>query len=324
MILLCGIPSEPPLALVIEAVQALGVPYVVFNQRHFANASMLFEIQGGHLSGWLEIDGSGYPLEHIEGVYIRLMDYQMLPEFRELPEHSEHRRYAASLHEALTRWAEITPARVVNRMAPMASNGSKPFQAQLIQPYGFAVPETLITTDPDEVKAFRARHGRIIYKSISGVRSIVQVFSDDDLDRLERVRVCPTQFQACVEGPEVRVHVVGDEVFATQVHSQAIDYRYARQQVGEAAVLEPITLSPELAERCVRLSQGLGLAFSGIDLRLSPDGLVYCFEVNPCPGYSYYEANTGQPISAAVARYLAHQPSAANAPRQGMLQAACP
>jgi hypothetical protein len=31
---------------------------------------------------------------------------------------------------------------------------------------------------------------------------------------------------------------------------------------------------------------------------------VYCFEVNPSPGFSYYEANAGQPISTAVAEYL--------------------
>jgi hypothetical protein len=31
---------------------------------------------------------------------------------------------------------------------------------------------------------------------------------------------------------------------------------------------------------------------------------VYCFEVNPSPAYSYYESHTGQPISAALARYL--------------------
>jgi len=36
-----------------------------------------------------------------------------------------------------------------------------------------------------------------------------------------------------------------------------------------------------------------------------PNDEVYCFEVNPCPGFSYYEANTSQPISAAVARRLA-------------------
>jgi len=29
------------------------------------------------------------------------------------------------------------------------------------------------------------------------------------------------------------------------------------------------------------------------------------FEVNPSPAYSYYEANTEQPIAASLARYLA-------------------
>ena len=43
----------------------------------------------------------------------------------------------------------------------------------------------------------------------------------------------------------------------------------------------------------------------GIDLKITPEDDVYCFEVNPCPAFSYYEANADQPISAAVARYLA-------------------
>jgi hypothetical protein len=48
-----------------------------------------------------------------------------------------------------------------------------------------------------------------------------------------------------------------------------------------------------------------GLAIAGIDLKVTRDNRVYCFEVNPSPAYSYYESNTGQPISSAVADYLA-------------------
>jgi glutathione synthase/RimK-type ligase-like ATP-grasp enzyme len=58
----------------------------------------------------------------------------------------------------------------------------------------------------------------------------------------------------------------------------------------------------------VRLVRGLGLAFAGVDLRIGPDGEVTCFEVNPCPAFSYYEQQTGQPIAAAVAAYLAGEP----------------
>ncbi len=47
------------------------------------------------------------------------------------------------------------------------------------------------------------------------------------------------------------------------------------------------------------------MAFAGIDLKITPDSQVYCFEVNPSPAFSYYEAGTGQQISEAVARYLA-------------------
>jgi glutathione synthase/RimK-type ligase-like ATP-grasp enzyme len=103
----------------------------------------------------------------------------------------------------------------------------------------------------------------------------------------------------------VRVHVVGDKAFATEVTSAATDYRYASQQVGDAAELKPIELSAELEARCTRLARALGLAFAGIDLRFTPDQRVVCFEVNPCPGFSYYEANTGQPIADAVASLLA-------------------
>ena len=305
MILLCGITTESPLALVREALDDMRAPYVFLNQRRFSLMKMALEISGGRTSGQLDVNGDSYPLDEFTAIFSRLMDYRFLPELRDKPEGSPERLLCHNLFDTLTRWAEIAPARVVNRVAPMGSNFSKPFQAQLISQFGFEVPETLITNDPDLVRAFRARHQKIIYKSISGVRSIVQTFSDEDLDRLEHIRWCPTQFQAFVEGTNVRVHTVGEKVFPTAIRTDATDYRYAQRQAGDYAELREVELSDELAEMCVRLAEGLGLAFAGIDLKVTPDNRVYCFEVNPSPAFSYYEANTGQPIARAVAEYLA-------------------
>lgn len=305
MILICGIPSESPLALVGEALDRLGHPYRWFNQRHFERTEMSFEINAGGLSGWIEIDGEGFPLDAISGVYSRLMDHHRLPELSGQDDDAPATRHCAALQDTLMRWAEICPARVVNRIAAMGSNSSKPYQAQLIAQYGFEPPATLITTDPREVLEFHALHRKIIYKSISGVRSIVQTFDEKDLSRLASIRWCPTQFQQYVAGTDVRVHVVGEQVFATEVQSSAIDYRYAKRQVGQAAELSAVELHADVAANCVALTKGLGLAFSGIDLKMAPDGRVFCFEVNPCPGYSYFELNSGQPISTAVANYLA-------------------
>ena len=303
MILLGGIPSESPLMRVAEALDQIGAGYRMFNQRHSANCAIRMEIDAKGVGGTLTLDGETLDLADITAVYLRLMDDRLLPELEGASEHSTSRRHARALHDTLYRWMEVTPARVVNRCDPQGSNGSKPYQAQLIAGYGLRVPETLISNDPESVLAFRAKHGKVIYKSMSGVRSIVKTLEDDELRRLENIRWCPVQFQALVPGIDMRVHVIGHTVFATEIISDVIDYRYARMS-GGSATLRATEISIGLADSCIALTAGLGLAFAGIDLRLAPDGTATCFEVNPSPAYSYYEANTGQQIAAALARYL--------------------
>ncbi|HEX2093714.1 MAG TPA: hypothetical protein VHG28_15030 [Longimicrobiaceae bacterium] len=304
MILLCGVPSEPPLLRVREELEALGAPCVLFHQRRFEEMELELVLDGTRVGGRLRVGDRDYPLESFRGVYLRLMDDRLLPELEGEPEESPRRRACRELHDALLHWCEIAPARVVNRAGPMSTNSSKPYQAQLIRRHGFAVPETLVTNDPDAVRAFRQRHGRVVYKSVSGVRSVVQELAEADLARLDRIRWCPTQFQAFVEGTDLRVHAVGGEVFATAIRTGATDYRYAERE-GAEAELRPAELPDALARRCVALARALGLAFAGIDLRISPDGRVFCFEVNPSPAFTFYEAHTGQPIARAVASYLA-------------------
>ena len=306
MILLCGIPTETPLAMVRRELERQGHPHVLFNQREFSQARFEFGVEGGRVTGRMTLGGRSYRLEDIRGVYFRLMDDRALPELDGEPPDSPARRHCRAIHDAIGRWCEIAPGRVVNRMSPMGSNGSKPFQGQLILDQGIGIPETLITNDPELVREFREAHGQIIYKSISGVRSIVKTLEPEDEPRLDSIRWCPVQFQRYLEGTNVRVHTVGTEVFATAIETSGTDYRYAQREEGGETELRATELSDDLAERCVRLSESLGLAFAGIDLKITPEGEVYCFEVNPSPAYSYYEANTGQPIAAAVARYLAN------------------
>jgi RimK-like ATP-grasp domain len=304
LILLCGIPSETPLDMVRRRLDSLGAEYVIFNQREFAQSEIQFEVKGGNVAGQLKVGGRVHPLDAFQAVYTRMMDDHALPELRDAPPDSPERRYCRGFHDTLTRWLEIARALVVNRCIPMGSNSSKPYQAQLIREQGFLVPETLITSDPDVVREFRAKHERVIYKSISAVRSIVQTLEESDLERLDDIRWCPTQFQAFVDGTNVRVHVVSARVYATAISTAATDYRYAARQSGEVAKLREVKLSDELGEMCVRLAKSMGLVFAGIDLKVTPDDQVYCFEVNPSPAFSYYEGNTGQPISEGLASCL--------------------
>jgi glutathione synthase/RimK-type ligase-like ATP-grasp enzyme len=68
--------------------------------------------------------------------------------------------------------------------------------------------------------------------------------------------------------------------------------------------MTPAQLPPDVRLQCLGLAGTLDLPLCGIDLKVTPEGEWYCFEVNPSPAYSYYEENTGQPIARAVVAYL--------------------
>lgn len=284
MILFYGYGTDPSLGLALEAARRLDVPHLLLDQLALPDRAELL-------------------LADVGAAYAR----PLAP--REDADPAVAQRGALVAAE-MSSWLDTADAFVVNRPRDMHSNGSKPYQAQLIGAAGFRVPETLITTDPDEVVAFTERVGAVVFKSMSGIRSIVRRLDDGYAGRLERIRVLPTQFQALVDGEDVRVHVVGEEVFATRIRSAATDYRYAARD-GLEADLSPTTLSDDVRGRCLDLARSLSLPFVGIDLRETPDGDHVCFEANPMPGYSYFESNTGQPISEALVRLLAGRRSAA-------------
>jgi glutathione synthase/RimK-type ligase-like ATP-grasp enzyme len=78
--------------------------------------------------------------------------------------------------------------------------------------------------------------------------------------------------------------------------------------------MEPANLPPHVVRGCLELARRMDLLLAGIDLRETPDGEYYCFEVNPSPGFLYYEQATGQPISAALADLLHADPARNSTP----------
>jgi glutathione synthase/RimK-type ligase-like ATP-grasp enzyme len=302
MILLLGIPGEGPLARVHAELIRQGQPVVLIDQRAVleTEADVTF---GNEVEGTIRIGQQVIDLNSVTAVYIRPYGLDQLPVLQGLDRQGAQWRHASNVTETLSVWMELSTALVVNRLSAMASNGSKPYQSRLIQAHGFEIPDTLVTTDPEAVREFWLRHGTVIYKSISGVRSIVTRLTADHVQRFSLLRWCPTQFQQYIPGRDYRVHVVGEETFAAEIVSDADDYRYAGRE-GLEVQLRAWQIPSELAERCCSLARTLGLPVAGIDLRYHPAGRWFCFEVNPSPAFTYYQDETGQPIDAAIARLL--------------------
>ena len=60
--------------MVREALDGLGAPYLLLNQRRFSIMSMMLEISSGRTMGRLQVDGDSYPLEEFTAIFTRLME----------------------------------------------------------------------------------------------------------------------------------------------------------------------------------------------------------------------------------------------------------
>jgi len=311
MILLWGLLEDSPLRAIHTALlRLLDFTDIIFIDQENMLDTKIDLIVGPDLKCVLYNDKQAADLSSVTAAYLRpySSDYLSHPENRKNGDENDDNNNDAQLHIAqvediLLSWAELTPALVVNKPSKMASNNSKPYQSAMIRALGFKIPDTLITTEPIAALEFWKKHGRVIYKSISGIRSIVSCLTPEHLQRLENVCNCPTQFQQYIEGVEYRIHVVGDKIFACQIISPSDDYRYAVLH-GQTVDIRPCVIPADIAERCKILASHMGLSVAGIDLRCTPNDEWYCFEVNPSPAFTYYQEASGQHIDEAIAELL--------------------
>ena len=302
MILIWGMPTDEPTLLIWKALNKRGATIAFLDQNAALQTKINLKIDK-EISGTITVDNQQIALEQISAAYLRPYDSSSILAVKDKDANSPEKSHVIVLEDTIISWSEITTAFIVNKPSAMASNTSKPYQEALIRAAGFAIPETLITTDKNAALEFIELHEDVIYKSISAVRSIVSRFSKKDIDRLGDLAWCPTQFQEYIPGHDFRVHVVGNQLFPCEIVSTSDDYRYAGREGGETK-MESVELPRECATRCIELAAALDLPVAGIDLRQHPRGEWYCLEVNPSPGFSYFQNQTNAAIDEAIADLL--------------------
>jgi len=306
LILVAGGLADTVTELVCARLAACGYPYRLLDLGLYPSGCQInWHWQDTGTSGYIEGPDWRLDLDDLTGVYVRYLGTDGRMPLPDIPPASAAAMYF-EYDSGLMALLEDLRCPVVNRVAGGVSNNSKAYQALLVRQYGLLTPPTLITNDPEAVRRFYEDCQReVVYKSLSGVRSIVRRLRPEHLERLPLLRHSPAQFQAFIPGDNVRVHTVGDRLFASRVTSEAVDYRYGGRE-GHDVVMEPTEVTPAVEEACLRIARRLDLVLAGIDLKQTPDGDYYCFEVNPSPGFLYYEQQTRQPISAALADLLQH------------------
>jgi hypothetical protein len=195
--------------------------------------------------------------------------------------------------------------------------GSKAWQLQIAGELGFVLPPTLFTNSPSDFLEFYLQHnGNIISKlaetSLADVLGemgwrYTEVVSKRDVAHARAIRYCPIIFQEYVpKCSELRITVVGREIFAAEIHSQESnhtrhDWRHYDHHTTRYSIHD---LPQDVERRCIQLVERLGLCFGAIDMVVTPDGHYVFLEVNPNGQYLWIEMATGLPISDAICDLL--------------------
>ncbi len=232
----------------------------------------------------------------------------VIPEIRE---HTE--REALSFLDGL--WFS-TGCLWVNHPISNQLAGEKIYQLKVADGLGFSIPDTLVTNEPSEARAFLSRHGKVVVKPLK--RSMVtlggeerafytSLVTSEYVDRLEAVSLGPHLFQGYVpKAFELRITVIGDKVFTAAIDSQSteaglVDWRMANMESLPYYIYE---LPEHIKTLCLQLNRRFGLSFSAIDMIVTPEGKYVFLEVNPNGQWVWLELATKMPMIEAMVSLL--------------------
>ncbi len=299
MILLYGISEDSPISLLRAELDLAKADYRFLNHRDIFRSTIEYTYsQAGPPGIFIHSNNLAIDFSEVTAVYARPYNFMDYPERNGAAEDDPFVLAAIGFENQFMACIDASDALIVNKSEPSASNNSKPYQLSVIKEAGLKIPFTFITNEPVKANQFIKENVDCIYKSISGIRSIVRQVSHSHLEHLEDVSWCPTLFQKVVPGINYRAHVIGDDVYTVRIDSDSLDYRYGKNTM----MIDQ--LPADISQKCVSVTSALGLHFSGIDLMRTSDDEWYCFEVNPSPAYSYFQLHSGLQISKALAKML--------------------
>ncbi len=170
----------------------------------------------------------------------------------------------------------------------------KLYQLKIARELGFQIPPTIVTNDKDPAQDFFAScNNQVVYKPLRRGRIIrgdrvSLIYSNpvmpEEASSLDNLVYAPSLFQKYVpKHVEIRVTVIGREIFAVELHSQEnADSRHDWRR-GDTTLLrhEVHHLPIEIKSKCINLIEKLCLEFGAIDLILTPYNEYVFLEINP-------------------------------------------
>jgi glutathione synthase/RimK-type ligase-like ATP-grasp enzyme len=168
---------------------------------------------------------------------------------------------------------------------------------------GFRVPTTLVSQDPDRIRAFfEAEPGGIIVKPLkASIKK--QIFTVDLTEQAfnhpDHFRSFPAIYQQKIGGARhLRIVCLPNATFVFLIKSGELDWRRNKN-----LDIQKIDTDSVVAERCRRLLRRMELTMGIIDAKIVGDE-IWFLEVNPQGQFLFLEALTGVNLRNAYADYF--------------------
>jgi hypothetical protein len=233
----------------------------------------------------------------------------------------ESEYYAASMGEVRTAFfgfLEGLDCFHIGKYSHYRRLDSKEEQLKLASELGIKVPDTCITNSPEDAKRFVANHpnGTVVKMQSSfaidqdGDEHVVftNLIKTEDLDDIDNLQYCPMQFQEKLEKLlELRVTVVGEEVFTFAIDSQKLDRsKLDWRREGNTLLKDwvPYNLPIELKEKILQLMDIYQLNYGAIDIIVTPDNEHYFLEINAAGEYFWLDRLMNGAISDQIVKIL--------------------
>lgn len=297
MILCIGTKADEAFAHTLAALRRVDAPHLVMDIVRLASSGTVRIPLRDVRQAEFDVDGQTIRLREFSAIWNRL------PSISGQAPTPDLSRRCDGVYAALARILSQCPIPTLNPMQSDLANFSKVLHgSSLAKIGGFLTPRSCLTNNPDEAATFVSSCERgAIFKGASSTKTWATLYDPTKHEsRLPLLRSCPVLFQERIEGPDVRVHVVGEQAFGEMVESSSLDYRGAHG--NRYTSQDP---PAEIRHGCEALVSRCGVPFLGVDFKIERrTGRWFFLEANTMPCYAGYDRRSGGAISSALVRWL--------------------
>lgn len=303
---------------VTEYIEKNGFEVIRFNVDLYPLQNKLSTVfQDGEWKTILETSENSYRLDDISAVWYRRA-YNI---GNGLKEELEPKFFGAAMGEVrntLFGFLESIDVYSLGKPSIYRRLDSKEEQLKIAAKIGFAIPETCITNSPDEAKKFLLKHKNVIGKMQTGfaiyedgIENVVftNVIKEENLEELDSLVYCPMQFQKKIEKKkELRITVVGQDVYAFEVDSQQFDDAKVDWRKDGINLIDKwvrTELPAEVETKILELLDAYHVDYGAIDMIVSPEDEYYFIEINAAGEFFWLDnLMEGNLISKSIADVL--------------------